>query len=185
MMPYIKLSCLLLILVPSVRCVCGNNVAVDVTGFNITDISRNLGSDITYLNISSTNIHTLNLTVTFDYPQMCRLDISGSPVNGIITPSLPHTVALLSLRIFGGDFPIPPDLGDVLEGQMEYLAFSGNDLITIPDNYFENFTALISLSITNNLLSDLNAGNMAGLSHLRNIYLGHNRLNPLPPLHQW
>ena len=185
MKSYTTLSCLLLVLVPSIRCACMNNRAVKVTGLNISDIPRDLRSDLDYLIINKTNIHTLNLTVAVDYPEMCQLEISKSPLTRIILPSVPHTLPLLNLRIWGGHFPTLPDLGDVLEGQLERLIFSAVHTTTIPDNYFENFTNLISLSLGNNHLSALNAGNMAGLSNLQAIYLGNNQLNPLPPLHQW
>ena len=183
--PGIILCYLLLVLVPGTRCACADSDPVEVTGFNISDIPRNLRSDLKYLKISGTNIHTLNLTVAVEYPEMCRLDISTSPLDRVITPNPPHTLALYSLRLWGGYFPIIPDLGDVLERQIEYLTFSYMGIITIPDNYFENFTSLIAFSLTNNPISDLNAGNMAGLSHLKSIFLGNNQLNPLPLLHQW
>ena len=185
MMPYTTLSCLFLILVPSIRCACPKNVVVEVTGSNIIDIPRNLRSDLDYLIVSRTNIHTLNLTVVIDYPEMCRLDISKSLVNHIITPSVPHNSALISLHLYSGHFPTLPDLGDVLEGQIERLGFFGMGIVTIPDNYFENFTRLTSLSLAKNRVSNINAGNMAGLSQLQDIYLGHNQLNPLPSLHLW
>ena len=185
MMPCTVLSCLFLVLVPSIRCACSNNVVVEVTGFNITDIPRNLRSDLDYLIVSRTNIDTLNLTVVIDYPEMCRLDMSKSPLNHIITPSVPHNSALISLHLYNGHFLTLPDLGDVLERQIERLGFFGMGIVTIPDNYFENFTRLTSLSLAKNRVSNLNAGNMAGLSQLQDIYLGHNQLNPLPSLHLW
>ena len=185
MMPYTILFCLLLILAPRIRCACPNNRAVEVTGLNITDIPRNLRSDLNYLIINSTKIHTLNLTVVVDYHLICRLDVSRSPLNRIITSSIPHTMALVNLRLWGGYFPTLPDLGDVLEAQIENLIFSGMRTTSIPDNYFENFTSLISLSLANNHIPSLNPGNMAGLSNLREIYLGNNQLNPIPLLHHW
>ena len=185
MKPFTILSCLLLVWVPNIRCACLNVRAVKVTGLNITDIPRNLRSDLDYLIINNTNIHTLNSTVAVDYSEMCQLDISRSPLTRIIITGVPHTLPLISLRIRGGHFPTLPDLGDVLEGQMERLIFSAMHTTTIPDSYFENFTNLISLSLGNNRLSDLNTRNMAGLSHLQVIHLKNNQLNPLPPLHQW
>ena len=185
MTPYMVSSCVLLIFVPSIRCACPCDVAVEVTGFNISDIPRNLRSDLDYLIISRTNIRTLNLTVAVEYPKMCRLDISRSPFNRIITPGTMHDVALVSLRLTGGYFPTLPDLGEILEGQAEYVSFYGMGIITISDNYFINFIRLISLILANNPISNLNAANMAGLSHLHDIYLGNTQINPMPPLHQW
>ena len=182
------LSCIIAVLLPSVRCACTRNsdTEVEIAGSNIIDIPRSLGSHIKSLKLSSTGISTLDLTVAVDYPVMCDLEIVSSPVITVITPKPPQTVALTSFKLASsGNFPTPPDLGPLLAGQLEYLSFNGIGITSIPDNYFENYTNLISLSLNDNPISDLNAGNIAGLRHLRSLYLSKAQLDPFPPLHIW
>ena len=179
------LSCLLLVLVPCFPHACNSSVAITLTGYQYDDIPRDIISNVGGLLISKTNISVLNLTVTGDYPVLCRLEIKSSPVKTIITPYPPQTVALTTFRLTSGNFPTPPDLGIVLAEQLEFLSFKGIGLISIPDNYFMNFTSLLSLSLKNNPISDLNAENMVGLRKLQNLYLDGTYINPLPSLHLW
>ena len=179
------LSCICLVLVPSVRYSCSQSNVVEISGADITDIPRNLRSDVEVLSMSKTNIDTLNLTAAADYPILCRLEISSSPVKLIITPTISQTLALTRLRLAAGQFPTPPGLGRLLEGQLVMLSLNGIGIITIPDGYFQNYTSLTSLSLTGNPISDLNAANLAGLHDLQSFYLGNTQLNPMPLLHLW
>ena len=179
------LSNLLLALVPRASYACTQSVMVTLTGPTISDIPRNLAPDVGYLKLSNTNITILNLTATGDYPVMCRLEINSSPLTTIITPYPPQTVPLTDFHLAAGNFPTPPNLGIVLPGQLEYLVFKGIGVVTIPDNYFQNYTSLISLSLTNNPISDLNAKNMAGLRNLQKLYLVNTDVSSLAEIHTW
>ena len=181
------LSCIMAILFPNVRCACVDTDAtrVEITNSNITDIPLNLGPHIKFLKISNTDISILNLTVAVGYPVMCRFEIHSSPVKIIVTPKPPQVVALTAFKLAAVNFPIPPDLGPLLAGQLEHLYFEGIGIISIPENYFQNYTNLISLSLNDNPIYDLNAGNMAGLRHLHSLYLSRAPFRHLPSLHLW
>ena len=179
------LSCLCLVLVPSVRCSCSQSNAVEISGADITDIPRNLRSDVEVLSIYKTNIDILNLTAAADYPMLCRLDISSSPVRLIITLTRSQILALTRLRLAAGQFPTPPCLGSLLEEQLVMLSLNGIGIITIPGGYFQNYTSLTSLSLAGNPISDLNAANLAGLHDLQSFYLGNTQMNPMQLLHLW
>ena len=179
------LSSLLLVLMPSASYACDPSAMVTLTGSDISDIPENLVSNVSYLELSNTNISVLNLTAASNYPVMCRLQISSSPLTKIIIPYPPTSVALTVLYLAAGNFPTLPDLGIVLAGQLEYLVFNGVGLVTIPDNYFQNYTSLISLSLTNNPISDLSARNMAGLHNLQILYLVNTKVSSLVELHLW
>ena len=120
---------------------CPQNEEVDLTGSDITDISRNLSKTLDYLLIFRTNINVLNLTVGIDYPVMCRLDVRESPVTTRIN--------------------------------------------TVPENYFQNYSKLISLVLNDNPITHLNAGSLAGIEHLKMLYLDRTNINPVPQLHLW
>ena len=175
----------LLLLMTSVSSACYFTVKVPLTGSGISDVPRNLSSDIRYLWIHHTNISILNLTAAGHYPMMCYLRVISSPVRTLITPDRPQTASMTAFWMETGQFPTPPNLGNVLEEQLKYLTFKGIDIVTIPDNYFENYPSLNSLSLTNNPISDLNAGNMAGLRNLQNLYLVNTHVSSLGGLHQW
>ena len=176
---------LLLVLMPSIPHACYTGIQIKLTGFQIVDIPRNMNSNVEGLHIYNTNISILNLTATGDYPAMCWLEIVSSPVKIIITPHPPQVVALKTFRLGAGNFPTAPDLGIVLAQQLKYLWFRGIGLVSIPDNYFKNFTSLVSLSLEQNPISNLNANNMVELRHLQTLNLANTHISPLPPLHLW
>ena len=157
-----------------------------LNGSDINDIPRDMDENIRFLYIVNTNISVVNLTVIGgDYPLMCRLRIATSPVRTIITPNPTQSIALTSFQLTSGIFPTPPDLGSVLAKQLTFLVFKDIGLKVIPENYFENFTSLIKLSLNNNPISDLNAGNMVGLRNLRILNIDKTHVSPLSPLHLW
>ena len=165
---------------------CPQNEEVDLTGSDITDISRNLSKTLDYLLIFRTNINVLNLTVGIDYPVMCRLDVRESPVTTLITPTPPQTTALTYFHLVNsGTFPSPPDLGSVLSEQLEFLSFDNIGINTVPENYFQNYSKLISLVLNDNPITYLNAGSLAAIEHLKMLYLDRTNINPVPQLHLW
>ena len=160
-------------------------VMVELTGAHITDIPRDLRQDVTFLKIFETSINILNLTTAFDYPSMNRIDVATSPITDIVIPSPSLFVALDNVALRSGTFSTPPDLGIPLTGQLLFLTLSGLRFPAIPDNYFQHYSRLKSLDLSFNPITDLNAGSLAGLSQLENLYLGHTHVNPLPHLHLW
>ena len=184
----ILMCCLTFTLIPSCQGDCVPSVEVELTGSQITDIPSNLSLDTQYLRLYHTGITILNLSTVAQYPVMCWLEVIQTPLTDIITPVPPESVALTRLELrSSGRFSTPPDLGSVLTGQLEFLTFSGLRITEIPDNYFQNYSNLLSLSLAFNPIThlDLNAGSLAGLSNLNRLYLGGSDVNPLPPLHQW
>ena len=180
------LTSLMLLLLPSTLHACNFTIKEVLNGSDINDIPRNLDEHIRFLYIVNTNISVLNLSVIGgDYPLMCRLRITSSPVITIIIPNPTQNIALTSLQLASGNFPTPPDLGSMLARQLTFLVFKDIGLKVIPENYFENFTSLIRLSLNNNPIFDLNAGNMVGLRNLRSLNLDKTHISPLPPLHLW
>ena len=181
------MSNLLLVLMPSSPDACGFSASTKITrtGSHINDIPRDVSSDVNYLILTNTNISILNLTATGYYQAMCRLEIASSPVKTIITPHPPQTVALTTFRLATGNFPTPPDLGIILAEQLEYLIFKAIGIVAIPDNYFQHYTSLFSLSLTGNPISDLNAGNQAELRNLEILYLANSGINSLAGLNLW
>ena len=175
----------MLTLVPDTYGVCSQSVQHELTGPFWNEIPRNLDKNITKLILSDTNISVLNLTVAVEYPVMCILEVDSSPVSTIITPSPPQSLALINFRLASGNFSTPPDLGCVLTEKLKNLKFVNIGIFIVPDNYFQNFTNLISLSLVMNPITTLNKGSLAGLRHLRHLYLSYTNINPLPPLHLW
>ena len=166
--------------------ICHKPVQEDINGLHITSIPRNLSPNITYLRIFKTNITILNLTVIVDYPIICRIDVISSPIANIITPGPLQSVTLKSFLLHAaGHYLRPPDLGLVLAGQLINLSLKALGITAIPDNYFQNFTNLYSLSLASNPITNLNETNLAGLDRLKHFYLGYTHLNPLPPLQLW
>ena len=182
------MCCLTIMIIPRSQGDCDQSIQVELTGSQITDIPRNLSLDTQYLRLYHTGITILNLTTVVHYPVMCRLEVIQAPVTDIITPVPSQSLVLTSFGLrWSGTFPNPPDLGSVLTRQLKFLALVGLHITAIPENFFENYTNLVSLSLTHNPISsiNLNAGSLAGLGHLRQLYLGGTDVNPLPPFHQW
>ena len=175
----------ILTLVPDTYGVCSQSVQLELTGPVWNEIPRDLDKNITRLSLSETNISVLNLTVAVDYPAMCMLEVNSSPVSTIITPSPPQTLALTNFHLASGNFSTPPDLGCVLTEKLKNLKFVNIGIFIIPNNYFQNFTNLISLSLVRNPITILSEGSLVGLRHLRHLYLSHTNINPIPPLHLW
>ena len=164
---------------------CRFSSRVDLAGSNITDIPRNLNGDVSFLSLSRTNIHVLNLTVFADYPVLCRLEVWSSPVSTILTPNPSQTIALTRFYLACGTFPTPSNLGIVLSRQMRHLSFANMGIITIPENYFQNYTSLQTLYLYSNPITNLSPASLVGLRHLRELSLTRTNVNPVPPLHLW
>ena len=117
---------------------------------------------------------------------MCQLDVRESPVTTLITPTPPQTTVLTYFRLVNsGTFLSPPDLGSVLSEQLEFLSFDNIGINTVPENYFQNYSNLISLVLKDNPITHLNAGSLAGIEHLKMLYLDRTNINPVPQLHLW
>ena len=165
---------------------CRHTPRVDLTGPNITDIPRNLMENVTYLSISETNINVLNMTVAVDYSMLCQLEVKYSPVSALITPSSLQTVALSIFLLKAANFhPTPPNLGIVLSQQLLRLSLVNIGIITVPENYFQNYTRLRYLDLDANPITNLSVGSLAGLRQLTSLILTRTRLNPVPPLYVW
>ena len=176
---------MIFIAMPNALNACPASLRVDLSGLNIADFPRNLNKSATHLSISHTNINMLNLTVAVEYPMLCWLQVTSSPVSFLITPNPPQTVALTTLYLASGTFLTPPDLGIVLSRQLIYLSFVNIGIINVPENYFQNYTSLLSLNLDGNPISKLNPGSLAGLRHLSMLYLTRSSINPIPPLYLW
>ena len=175
----------MMISMPDALDACLDTLPVDLSGPDITDIPRNLTENVTSLRISHTKISVLNLTVAVEYSMLCRFQIFVSPVLTIITPSPPQTVAVTTFYLASGTFSTPPDLGIVLTRQLVQLSFVNIGIITVPENFFQNYTRLLSLNLDGNPITNLNSRNLAGLTHLRVLYLSRTSINPIPPLYLW
>ena len=183
-MTLLTMLVVILISIRGVLGACFPTERVDLTGPDITDIYRSLSKTLDHLLITHTNINVLNLTVGIDYPAMCLLDVHKSPVSTLIIPIPPQTTALTNFRLVSsGNFPNPPDLGSVLSRQLEFLAFDDIGINTVPENYFQNYSKLISLNLNANPITHLNAGSLAGIGQLKFLYLDKTNVNPVPPLH--
>ena len=178
--------CLLILLTPSVHSGCPDTVPVTLTGKHITVIPHDLRKDVNYLSIDDTSITTLNLTVAGGiYPELCKITVRSSPINGIIAPIPPASVALKNFRLYGGYFPTLPDLGSVLAGQLEVLYLRNLEMTTIPRRYFQNYSNLVILNLAYNLITTLTDEHLFGLGRLKIFSLQNNNVNPLPPMYQW
>ena len=162
---------------------CSDDGVVFLKGQNITSIPNNLNSSLTYLHIRDTQITTLDLEQLLMYSELCKMYIIASPVTSIIGQSQPSKLDRFQLA--DANFPVLPDLGDKLSGQLRFCSLNSDGISTIPNDAFIHYIHLVSLSLSGNPIKSLNSSMMNGLRHLQQLYLDNTHVSPLPEVYEW
>ena len=162
---------------------CEEEVFVTVGGRAVTGIPSNLNSSITHLEIDGTSITTLDLQQLSIYTELCYVDVGSSPITSIITQT--QNTKLTRFKLAGADFPVLPNIGVTLSGQLSYCSWSSDGISTIPDGAFIDYDNLVSLSLAGNPITSLEYSMMQGLTKLKFLYLGNTLLTSPPAIYTW
>ena len=117
------------------------------------------------------------------YSELCKIHIITSPITSIIAQSQPSKLDRFQLA--DANFPVLPDLGDKLSGQLRFCSLNSDGISTILNDAFIHYIHLVSLSLSGNPIKSLNSSMMNGLRHLKQLYLDNTHVSPLPEVDEW